>query len=97
MIDVGELRNAYSGRNRLIWRAGPLQEFLRDVFPDKILLDHGGMKLGTSLTARNLDRFGSFRVELTTNLVDHLRLRREDKTVSIFHHASFLHCHQKYV
>lgn len=95
MLDIGELRNAFSGRRRLIWTEGSVQEFVRDIFSDKISLSHGGIKLGTPLTARNLDRVTGFRVELTTNLADHLRLRYEDRTVSMFHHASFLRCQQK--
>jgi len=95
MLDIGELRNAFSGRRRLIWVDGSLQEFVRDIFPDKKSLSHDGVKLGTPFTARNLDRVTGFRVELTTNLADHLRLRYEDKTVSMFHHASFLRCQQK--
>ncbi|RFU24413.1 hypothetical protein B7463_g11924, partial [Scytalidium lignicola] len=94
MLDVGKLRNAYSGRERLIWRDGTLKEYVQDVFPDTAVLDHSGIKLSTLFTARNLNRVTGFRVELTTNLGDHLRWREGDKTVSIFHHASFLQCQQ---
>jgi hypothetical protein len=95
MLDVGELRNAFSGRRRLIWNEGSVQEFVRDIFSDKISLGHDGVRLGTQFTARNLKRYTRFRIELTTNLADHLRLRYEDRTVSIFHHASFLRCQHK--
>jgi hypothetical protein len=95
MIDIGELRNAFSGRRRLIWVEGSLQDFVNDIFLDKVSLSHDGIRLGTPFTARNLDRVTGFRVELTTNLADHLRLRYEDRTVSMFHHASFLRCQQK--
>jgi len=95
MIDIGELRNAFSGRRRLIWIEGPLQAFVKDVFPDSIALGHDGIKLGTSFTARNMNRVAGLRIELTTNLVDHLRLRHDDRTVSIFHHASFLRYQEK--
>jgi hypothetical protein len=95
MLDVGELRNAFSGRRRLVWDKSSLHEFVGDIFPEQIELDHSGIKLGTQFTARNLERVSGFRVELTTNLADHLRLRYEDKTVSVFHHASFLQCQKK--
>lgn len=95
MLDIGELRNAFSGRRRLVWIEGSLQEFVRDIFSDKISLGHEGIKLGIQFTARNLDRVTGFRVELTTHLADHLRLRYEDRTVSMFHHVSFLRCQQK--
>jgi hypothetical protein len=95
MLDIGELRNAFSGRRRLIWIDGSLQEFVKDIFSDKISLGHEGIKLGTSFTARNLDRVAGFHIELTTNLADHLRLRHEDRIVSMFHHASFLRYQQK--
>lgn len=94
MLDVGELRNAYSGRKRLIWKDGQLKQFVRDVFPDTICQDHTGVKLSSSFTARSLNYVTGFKVELTTNLADHLRWRERDKTLSIFHHASFLQCQQ---
>jgi len=71
------------------------KKFVRNIFSDEISLSHGGIKLGAPLTARNLDRVTGFRIELTTNLADHLRLRYEDRTVSMFHHASFLRCQRK--
>ncbi|RDW58355.1 hypothetical protein BP5796_12285 [Coleophoma crateriformis] len=92
MLDVGELRNAYSGRNRLIWKDGLLQDYVRHVFSDNVSLIHDGIKLGTMFTARSLDQVAGFGVNLTTNLADHLRLRHEDRAVTIFHHASFLQC-----
>ena len=95
MLDIGELRNAFSGRRRLIWIKGTVQGFVEDIFADQAVLEHEGIKLGTAFTARNLNLVAGLRIELTTNLADHLRLRNEDRTVSIFHHASFLRCQLK--
>ncbi|KAL2063633.1 hypothetical protein VTL71DRAFT_5438 [Oculimacula yallundae] len=96
MLDVGELPNTLSGRRQLVWDNGrPLKDFVRDTFPEKVTLGHDGVRLGPEFTARNLDRMTGFRVELTTNLADHLRFRHDDKTVSIFYHASFLRLERK--
>ncbi|KAI0167562.1 hypothetical protein BJ166DRAFT_237712 [Pestalotiopsis sp. NC0098] len=42
----------------------------------------------------NIERFAGFEVRLTTNLKDHLLVREDTKTVTIFHHAAFLQ-HQR--
>lgn len=95
MIDVGALQNSFSGRRRLLWKEGDgaLKDFIREIFSDKPQSGHNGVKLGQSFTARTLDYIAGFRVELTADLVDHLRLR-DDKTVAIFHYASFLNSQQ---
>ena len=96
MLDVGELPNTISGRRQLVWDHGrPLREFVKDTFPERVTLGHDGLRLGPDFTARNLDRMTGFKVELTTNLADHLRFTHENKTVSIFYHASFLQCEAK--
>jgi hypothetical protein len=90
MLDVGEFRNAYSGRKRLVWEDGPISGFVQDLFNPQPSLAHDGVKLNPTFNARNLDRIAGFKVELTPNLADHLRFRDENKTVTVFHHASFL-------
>jgi hypothetical protein len=75
MLNIGELRNAFSGRQRLIWLEASLQEFVRDISPDKISLSYNGIRLGTTFMACNLDYVTCSRVELTTNPADHLCLR----------------------
>ncbi|KAF3402145.1 hypothetical protein DPV78_004664 [Talaromyces pinophilus] len=90
MLDVGEFRNAFSGRRKLVWRNGPLKTFIEDIFSKEIHLEHDRIKLGPVFNACNLVRIAGFKVELTTNLADHLLLRDTDRTLTIFHHASYL-------
>jgi hypothetical protein len=92
MIEVGEWRNAFSGRHCLIWTDGSLSEFVHSVFLRRPQLGHEGVKLDKAFKACNLLRIAGVRVELTTNLWDHLRFRDDTRTVGIFHHASFLKC-----
>ncbi|KAF2805400.1 uncharacterized protein BDZ99DRAFT_490508 [Mytilinidion resinicola] len=90
MLDVGDFRNAFSGRRRLLWTDGTLTEFVHSIFRPESILTNEGIKLDALFTARNLDRIAGFKVELTTNLADHLSFRDSDSTVMVFHHASFL-------
>jgi hypothetical protein len=96
MLDVGEFLNAWSGRRKLVWSSGPIQSFMRQLFPSKLPLSHDGLKLGRDFTVCNMVRIAGFKIELTTNIADHLRLRDADRTVAIFHHASFLKSQRLY-
>ncbi|OJJ54767.1 hypothetical protein ASPSYDRAFT_93668 [Aspergillus sydowii CBS 593.65] len=95
MLDVGEFPNAFSGRRKLVWLNGSTQEFMQQTFPVQRKLSHGGLKLGRDFNVSSMVRIAGFNIELTTNLADHLRLRDADKTVMVFHHASFLRIHQQ--
>ncbi|KAL2833321.1 hypothetical protein BDW59DRAFT_180084 [Aspergillus cavernicola] len=90
MLDVGEFPNYFSGRRKLVWSNGSLRDFMKEVYPEKLPLNNDGIKLGRGFDVYNMVRIAGFNIELTTNLSDHLRLRDADKTVTIFHHASFL-------
>jgi hypothetical protein len=90
MLDVGEFQNTYSGRKKLLWAQGPVQEFLQETLLKPISLEHDGIRLNDMFNVCNMVRIAGFKVELTSNLSDHLRLRDIDKTISVFHHASFL-------
>ncbi|KAL4902092.1 hypothetical protein BDW74DRAFT_169809 [Aspergillus multicolor] len=94
MLDVGDFPNAFSGRKKLVWTSGTIQDFMQETFPERLGLNHDGVKLGKGFDVSNIVRIAGFKVELTANLADHLRLRDADKTVKIFHHASFLKCQQ---
>ena len=48
-------------------------------------------RLEKTFTARNIEEIGGLRIAWTSNLLDHLQLRRDRDTVEIYHHASFLH------
>ncbi|KAJ5095214.1 hypothetical protein N7532_007505 [Penicillium argentinense] len=90
MLDVGKFQNAYSGRNKLMWISGSAQDFLHQIFTDAISRDDDGIRLDKTFNVCSITRVGGFKVELTSNLSDHLRLRDADKTITLFHYASFL-------
>ncbi|KAJ9130001.1 hypothetical protein NKR23_g12384 [Pleurostoma richardsiae] len=101
MIDAGGFANAYSGREQdcATWHNGAV-----DVFLKQIPLFSGihnspcadDVKFNAKFNAANLERIAFLEVKLTTNLNDHLILEKNSapKTVYIFHHATFLQCHQ---
>ena len=96
MMDIGSLRYGFSGRRELLWSHGPLKDLVQGYFNMPILLDHD-VKFEKTFNARNLGRLAGIRIVWTDNLADHLRIIDEgDKTVAIFHHASFLKCQQRY-
>lgn len=97
MLDVGEFENAYSGRKKLLWAQGFLQDFLPETLSEATCLENDGIKLDGAFKVCNLVRIAGFRVEPTSNLCDHLRLRDVDKTVEVFYHALFLIAHRQYV
>lgn len=92
MLDVGVLPRTYTGRYTLEWTnpTWTVSDFLEETFKPQRVMSHDGIRLGPHFTARNLDLIVGLNVELTTNIADHLLLREEEKTVLIFHHASFL-------
>ncbi len=89
MVDVGEFQGAgvFMAGKRLLWAQGTLTEFVHSLFSPQAT-ERG--KVSALFTARNLSRIAGFKVELTTNLADHLRFRDSDMTVTVFHHATFL-------
>lgn len=95
MMDIGALRYGFSGHRGLVWSHGCLKDFVRDRFSKPVMLDHN-VKLEKTFNARNLERMAGIRIIWTDNLADHLRIVDEgDKTVAVFHHASFLKCQQR--
>ncbi|PKX96364.1 uncharacterized protein P174DRAFT_438163 [Aspergillus novofumigatus IBT 16806] len=95
MVDVGEFPNSYSGRKTLLWVEGLLQEFVKETLTESISLHHDRIRFSRAFKMCNLDRIAGFRVELTSNLYDHLRVKDVDKSVCVFHHASFLMAHKQ--
>jgi hypothetical protein len=90
MIHIGGFRQALiPGQESLVWTDGNLPEALGRYFNCDIVLKDS-VDLDRTFTARNLERIGAIRIVWTANLVDHLRMR-DDRSVAIFHHASFLH------
>ena len=89
MIQIGGFHNVLiPGQETLAWADGSLSDSLTMQFTrDNILKD--SVDLDKTFTARNIERIAGMRIVWTNNLLDHLRMR-DDDTVALFHHASFL-------
>jgi len=96
MIDVGGPPMSFSGRDPLRWGGGTLQRFLCDYFVTTKELVPDSQRVGKLFNAVNLTRLAGIKIQWTNNLANHLRLADDEKTVSIFHHASFLKANQRY-
>ncbi|KAJ5404356.1 hypothetical protein N7509_004227 [Penicillium cosmopolitanum] len=95
MLDIGEFRNGHSGRNPLLWVQGSLQDFVQENLAEANSEPDDGIRFEKSFNLIRMVGIAGFDVELTSNLSDHLRFRDSDKTVKIFHHASFLEAHKR--
>jgi hypothetical protein len=99
MMEIGgDPQLGFSGRPPLHWEEGSLKEFIHHYFNETPEPNHEGVKLEPIFTARNLELVAGIKIEWTSNLADHLRMVGDgEKTVTIFHHASFLRWHQRFV
>lgn len=100
MLDVGQFPNTHPSRQTLQWPSTAGQQTLADFialrFPKNGTMPYSGVKLGPHFTAQNLNLIADLKVELTTNLADHLLLQEDEQTVFIFHHVAFLKNQQRY-
>jgi hypothetical protein len=96
MMSIGNPRKAFSGRPALIWSDGNLRSFVHHYFNESPVLSSDNIKFEPIFNAQNLVRVAGFKIEWTSNLADHLRMM-DEKTVAIFHHASFLRWQQRFV
>ncbi|KAF7933211.1 hypothetical protein EAE99_003096 [Botrytis elliptica] len=90
MMDFGELKYGFTGRQQLVWTSGSLSDFLIRSFKPPPGQDE--VKLEKGFNAQNLERIAGIEIEWTSNMMDHLRLMDDDRKLAIFHHASFLEC-----
>jgi hypothetical protein len=100
MLNLGQFPNTRPSRHKLEWPSGThqnLTQFIAQTFPRDGTVPYNGIKLGPQFTAQNLDLIAGLKVELTTNLADHLLLREDEGAVLLFHHASFLKNQQRSV
>lgn len=96
MMEFGELKYGFTGRQQLVWTSGSLSDFLTRSFQPSSRPKE--VNLEKIFNAQNLDRIAGIEIEWTSNMMDHLRLMDDDRRVAIFHHASFLECqHNKCV
>lgn len=97
MMDIGVFDNAYTGRGNVTWTTGTLADFLKrmGLFDARPVIPCLGVKLEASFHVYNIEHIAGLKVQLTTNLHDHLLLREDIRTVFIFHHAAFLQSHKR--
>lgn len=90
MIDFANIQYGFSGRRRLCWESGSLEDSLKIYFESRSALGHEGTKLPRLFTAKSLKNIAGVDVVPTNNLLDHLRLTHDDTKLLVFHNASFL-------
>ena len=92
MVEFGHVAHSYSGRGHLHWVTGSLRDCVAAHFTSPPNLDHKAVKLQRTFNSMNLGRVAGVQIVATNCLLDHLRLTNDDKTLHVFHHASFLRC-----
>ncbi|KAG5657318.1 hypothetical protein KAF25_005882 [Fusarium avenaceum] len=95
MVEFGNLSYAFSGSRKVEWLDGSLQDLLNGLFRPAPVLGHQNVKLDKIFNALNLGTIAGIDIIWTNNLADHLRLMNDDKSVAIFHHASFIKRQQR--
>lgn len=81
-----------SGETKLSWSDVTIHDFIKQEFPIQRSITVP-VKLEKGFNAMNLERIAGVEVRWTSNLADHLRMRDDDKTLEIFHCATFLQLH----
>lgn len=87
--------HSITGETKLRWKDGTLQNLVNQQFVPQIEIKET-VKLDRIFNARNIERIAGIKIRWTSNLADHLRMRDDDKTVDIFHYASFLKLNQSW-
>ena len=95
MVEIGNLSYAFSGSRKVEWLGGSFKDLLSQIFPPTPVLSTKNVKLDKLFNAFNLGVIAGIDIIWTNNLADHLRLMNDDKSVAIFHHASFLKRQQR--
>jgi len=93
MMEVGDQRFGFSGSYPLKWHSSQsLREAVCQHFENARgrIIQPDNQRTGKLFTAHNLKHIGGMEIRWTDNLVDHLLLKDDGLTVSIFHYASFL-------
>lgn len=94
MVDVGQpaTNRMWTGRAYRLWKTGTIRDFTASIFPMQRENRDDEIRLDLDFNARNLDVIGGLKVELTNNLLDHLKVVDIEghTTVMVFHHVCFL-------
>lgn len=96
MMKTGDIRYEFSGHHKLDWSSGTIHDCIRTWLRAPQLADEG-IRLERGFNAVNFKRYAGLNIVWTNNLAEHLCLRNNDQEVFIFHHATFLKNHQKWV
>ncbi|KAK1625415.1 hypothetical protein BDP81DRAFT_483716 [Colletotrichum phormii] len=96
MLRFGPVEGEASLDHHLLWDSGCLKDCIRAYLEDSPHLNVGEIRFPKNFNAWSLVTIGGIKIELTDNLADHLLLIEDenDMRVLIFHHVSFLRCHQ---
>lgn len=84
----------------LKWVDGPVSEALERHFrpesasKENFSVERKEVRLEKSFTPRDLEQKAEMKILWTSNLLEHLHFKPEDNSVTLFHHASFLHLHK---
>ena len=89
MMKVGNVEQDPFGGS-VDWESGTLREFVQSCFGQPSRLSHERMKLEKTFNGRNLERVAGIELKWTDNLLDHLKLKSDDRVVLVFGHAAFL-------
>lgn len=77
------------GRTELRWKNKTPRSFLSRYFRAKMNMRDVQVRFEKTFTARNIHLIAGITIQWTDSIADHLRML-DNKTVAIFHHASFL-------
>lgn len=79
---------------KLQWEHGPLRDYLLEFFTVTPNLSNKSVRMRKKFNARMFVAYTGIRIIFTSNLADHLRLTTDDRSLTIFHYASFLKLQQ---
>jgi hypothetical protein len=90
---IGDLQQCLSFGSTVPWSSGTLRDILKNYyFPSPMHVE--SVKIPKIFNAVNLNRIAGIEICWTSNLLDHLQMTDDDKTVHIFHLATFLKLHK---
>lgn len=90
---IGDLQQCLSFGSKVTWSSGTLGDTLKYYYlssPKPV----ESVKIPKIFNAVNLNRIAGIKICWTSNLLDHLQMTDDDRTVHIFHLVSFLKLHK---
>lgn len=91
MLKIGPMKGYSMPGTELPWAPDPrcsIREHVNAEFDTKF--EAVDVKLPRLFNACNMERIAGIEICWTSNLIDHLKMRDDDTTVTIFYHAAFL-------